>query len=140
MPVKGLKEVRQAVRKAFVDISGPRAEKTLTEVLQTAAAFAATMTPIDTSNLINSQYRKITAYGTRVVGAIGYTAAYAAAVHDAPGTLMGATGKAAMRDPKDPSRGKFWDKDGEPEFLRKAFEDSDARAAIDAVIKRGMTI
>ena len=137
MPVKGLKEVRQAVRKAFVDISGPRAEKTLTEVLITAAAFAATMTPIDTSNLINSQYRKITAYGTRVVGAIGYTAAYAAAVHDKPGTLLG---KNVPRDKSDPSRGNVWDKDGEPEFLRKAFEDSDARAAIDAVIKRGMTI
>lgn len=137
MPVKGLKEVRQAVRKAFVDISGPRAEKTLTEVLQTAAAFAATMTPIDTSNLINSQYRKITAYGTRVVGAIGYTAAYAAAVHDAKGTLLGTN---TPRSKSDPSRGNFWDKDGEPEFLRKAFEDSDARAAIDAVIKRGMKI
>lgn len=137
MPVKGLKEVRQAVRKVFIDISGPRAEKTLTEVLITAAGFAATMTPIDTSNLINSQYRKITAYGTRVVGAIGYTAAYAAAVHDAKGTLLGTN---TPRSKSDPSRGNFWDKDGEPEFLRKAFEDSDARAAIDAVIKRGMKI
>lgn len=137
MPVKGLKEVRQAVRRAFVDISGPRAEKTLTEVLITAAHFAAVMTPIDTSNLINSQYRKITAYGTRVVGAIGYTAAYAAAVHDAPGTLLGTN---TPRSSSDPSRGNVWDKDGEPEFLRKAFEDSDARAAIDAVIKRGMKV
>lgn len=137
MPVRGLKEVRQSIRKAFVDISGPRAEKTLTEVLQTAAAFAANMTPIDTSNLINSQYRKISAYGTRVVGAIGYTAAYAAAVHDAPGTLLGTN---TPRSASDPSRGNVWDKDGEPEFLRKAFEDSDARAAIDAVIKRGMKV
>jgi len=137
MPVKGLKEVRQAVRKAFVDISGPRAEKTLTEVLITAAGFAATMTPIDTSNLINSQYRKITAYGTRVVGAIGYTAAYAAAVHDAKGTLKGTN---TPRSTSDPSRGNFWDPDAEPEFLRKAFEDSDARAAIDAIVKRGMKI
>lgn len=137
MPVKGLKEVRKNLSKAFQDISGPRAEKTLTEVLITAAGFAATMTPIDTSNLINSQYRKITAYGTRVVGAIGYTAAYAAAVHDAKGTLKGTS---TPRSKSDPSRGNFWDPDGEPEFLRKAFEDSDARAAIDAVIKRGMKI
>ena len=137
MPVRGLKEVRQSIRKAFVDISGPRAEKTLTEVLQTAAAFSANMTPIDTSNLINSQYRKISAYGTRVVGAIGYTAAYAAAVHDAPGALLGTN---TPRSTSDPSRGNVWDKDGEPEFLRKAFEDSDARAAIDAVIKRGMKV
>ncbi len=137
MPVKGLKEVRVQLKKIFGDIKGPKAEKTLTEVLITAAGFAATMTPIDTSNLINSQYRKITAYGTRVVGAIGYTAAYAAAVHDAKGTLKGTN---TPRSTSDPSRGNFWDKDGEPEFLRKAFEDSDARAAIDAVIKRGMKI
>jgi hypothetical protein len=137
MPVRGLKEVRQQLKRVFGDISGPRAEKTLTEVLITAAGFAATMTPIDTSNLINSQYRKITAYGTRVVGAIGYTAAYAAAVHDAPGTLLGTN---TPRSTSDPSRGNVWDKDGEPEFLRKAFEDTDARAAIDAVIKRGMKI
>lgn len=137
MPVRGLQQVRKNLNKAFQDISGPRAEKTLTEVLITAAGFAATMTPIDTSNLINSQYRKIAAYGTRVVGAIGYTAAYAAAVHDAKGTLKGTN---TPRSTSDPSRGNFWDPDGEPEFLRKAFEDSDARAAIDAIIKRGMKI
>jgi hypothetical protein len=137
MPVKGLKEVRVQLKKIFGDIKGPKAEKTLTEVLITAAGFAATMTPIDTSNLINSQYRKITAYGTRVVGAIGYTAAYAAAVHDKKGTLQG---KNVPRDKNDPSRGNVWDPDAEPGFLKKAFEDSDARAAIDAIVKRGMTI
>ena len=137
MPVKGLKEVRQQLKKVFGNIKGPLTEKALTEVLITAAGFAATMTPIDTSNLINSQYRKITAYGTRVVGAIGYTASYAAAVHDAKGTLKGTN---TPRSKLDPSRGNFWDPDGEPEFLRKAFEDSDARAAIDAVIKRGMKV
>ena len=140
MPVKGLKEVRQQLKKVFGDISGPRVEKTLTDVLITAAGFAATMTPIDNSNLINSQYRKITAYGNRVVAAIGYTAAYAAAVHDAPGTLLGATGKAAMRDPSDPKRGKFWDPKAEPGFLIKAFEEPDARSAIEAVIRKGMKI
>lgn len=137
MPVKGLKEVRVQLKKIFGDIKGPKAEKTLTEVLITAAGFAATMTPIDTSNLINSQYRKITAYGTRVVGAIGYTAAYAAAVHNAKGTLLGTN---TPRSTSDPSRGNAWDPDAEPEFLRKAFEDSDARAAIDAIVKRGMKV
>lgn len=137
MPARGLKEVRQQLKRVFGDIQGPRAEKTLTEVLINAAGFAATMTPIDTSNLINSQYRKITAYGTRVVGAIGYTAAYAAAVHDAKGTLLGTN---TPRSTSDPSRGNVWAPDAEPEFLRKAFEDSDARAAIDAIVKRGMKV
>jgi len=137
MPVRGLKEVRAQLKKVFGDISGPRVEKTLTEVLIIASGYAATMTPIDTSNLINSQYRKITAYGNRVVGAIGYTAAYAAAVHDKPGTLLGTN---TPRSKSDPSRGNVWDPDAEPEFLRKAFEDSDAKSDIDAAIKRGMKV
>lgn len=137
MPVYGIKAVRTQLKKVFGDISGPRVEKTLTEVLIIASGYAATMTPIDTSNLINSQYRKITAYGNRVVGAIGYTAAYAAAVHDKPGTLLGTN---TPRSKSDPSRGNVWDPDAEPEFLRKAFEDSDARSDIDAAIKRGMKV
>lgn len=138
MPVKGLKEVRQQLKKVFGEIKGPITEKALTEVLITAAGFAATMTPIDTSNLINSQYRKITAYGNRVAGAIGYTAAYAAAVHAKDGTFLG---KGIPRNPNDPSRGNFWDPKGsQPEFLRKAFEDADARKAIDEVMQRHMKL
>lgn len=137
MPVKGLKEVRQQIKKVFGKIKGPLTEKALTEVLITASGFAANMIPIDTSNLINSQYRKITAYGTRVVGAIGYTAAYAAAVHNAPGTLLGTD---TPRSTSDPSRGNVWDKDGEPEFLRKAFEGAEGRAAIQDTMKRHMLL
>ena len=140
MPVKGLKEVREKLRKELANISGPLPERTLLEVLIVASGFAATMTPIDTGNLIGSQFRRVETSGTKVKGTLAYTAAYAAAVHDKPGTLKDATGKKAMRDPKEPKRGKFWDPDAEPEFLRKAFEDSDARANIDAVIARRMKI
>lgn len=137
MPVKGLKEVRQQLRTTFGNIKGPMVEKAIVEVLITAGGFAATMTPIDTSNLINSGYRKITAMNTKVVGVIGYTAAYAAAVHDKKGTTMG---KNVPRSTADPSRGNFWDPNAEPEFLRKAFEEPDARAAIDEVMRRNMII
>lgn len=137
MPVKGLREVRQSLKRITGEISGPMAERALTEVLITAAGYAATMTPIDTSNLINSQFRQITKSGSKVSGMLGYTAAYAAAVHDAKGTLKGTN---TPRSTSDPSRGNVWDPDAEPGFLKKAFEDSDARAAIDAIVKRGMTI
>lgn len=103
----------------------------------TASGFAATMTPIDTGNLVGSQFRRVQTSGTKVTGIMGYTAAYAAAVHDRPGTLLGTN---TPRSKSDPSRGNVWDPDAEPEFLRKAFEDSDARAAIDAIVKRGMKI
>jgi hypothetical protein len=113
------------------------AEKALTEVLIAAAGFAATMTPIDTSNLINSQFRMITAKNTKVTGMIGYTAAYAAAVHDKPGTLLGTN---TPRSKSDPSRGNVWDPDAEPGFLIKAFEDDDARSAIDDIMERNMRL
>lgn len=137
MPAKGLKEVRERLKKTFGEIKGPMAEKALTEVLITAAGFAATMTPIDTSNLINSQFRRITAGNSKASGMLGYTAAYAAAVHDKKGTLKGTN---TPREKSDPSRGNVWDPDAEPGFLVKAFEDSDARSAIDATIKRNMKI
>lgn len=137
MPVKGLKEVRQRLKKELANISGTLPEKTLIEVLIVASGFAATMTPIDTSNLINSQFRRVETSGTKVKGVMGYTAAYAAAVHDKPGTLLGTN---TPRSKSDPSRGNVWDPDAEPEFLRKAFEDADARADIDAVVKRRMNV
>ena len=68
---------------------------------------------------------------------LGYTAAYAAAVHDAKGTLKGTN---TPRSASDPSRGNVWDPDAEPGFLRKAFEDSDARRDIDSIIERHMKI
>ncbi|EMT6385066.1 HK97 gp10 family phage protein, partial [Providencia rettgeri] len=43
-----------------------------------AGTQAAVYTPIDTSTLINSQFRTVTVNGTRVTGRIGYSASYAA--------------------------------------------------------------
>lgn len=146
MPVKGLKEVRQQLKGTFGKIKGPMVGKALTEVLITAAGFAATMTPIDTSNLINSQYREINTKGKKVVGAIGYTAAYAAAVHGMSGKLKGLPRKdfgvtrAGESFGGGTGVGNYWDPDAEPGFLRKAFEDPDARAAIDEVMRRHMLI
>lgn len=137
MPVTGLSEVRQSYHRLLGEISGPMAEKALTEVMIVAAGFAATMTPIDTSNLINSQFRHIGKSSTGITAMLGYTAAYAAAVHDKKGATVG---KNVPRDRNDPSRGNFWDPDAEPGFLRKAFEEPDARKDIDAVVERYMKL
>lgn len=137
MPAKGMKNAKEAIQKILAQIAGPMTETAVTEVLIVAAGYAATMTPIETSNLINSQYRSVVKNGDKVVGTLGYTANYAAAVHDAKGVLLG---KNVLRSKKNPSRGVVWAPDGEPEFLRKAFEGADARADIDATIKRRMKI
>jgi hypothetical protein len=103
------------------------------EALIIGGGMAATMTPVDTSNLINSQFRIIERVATGVRGRMGYTAAYAAAVHDASGKLKG-----DPRDPNDPSRGNFWDPAGEPDFLTKGFEQT--KADIDAAVKRNLSL
>ncbi|EMI7063992.1 MULTISPECIES: HK97 gp10 family phage protein [Providencia] len=59
-----------------------RVSRAMQRFLIDAGAQAAVYTPIDTSTLINSQFRTVTINGTRVTGRIGYSASYAAYVHD----------------------------------------------------------
>jgi hypothetical protein len=133
MPARGVKQVRQKITRILGEISGPMAERAVTEALIIGGGMAATMTPVDTSLLINSQFRIVRKVGTEIQGQMGYTAAYAAAVHDAKGTLKG-----QPRDPNDGSRGNFWDPAGEPEFLTKGFEMT--KSDIDAAVKRNMAV
>jgi phage tail sheath protein FI len=62
-------------------ISG-NARKGMTQALILGASEAASMTPIDTGTLINSQTRMIEDTPTSVIGRAGYTALYAEPVHD----------------------------------------------------------
>ncbi|MNZ12932.1 hypothetical protein D3C78_298150 [compost metagenome] len=128
MPAKGIKGTKTQLRKIVRGITGPRATATLTEVLIVAQGYATLWTPADTGNLRNSQYRIVQPYNGGVRGRIGYTARYAAAVHEASGKLRG--------QPRGKNRGNYWDPDGRPGFLREAFEVPD----IDAIVKRGMSL
>jgi hypothetical protein len=83
-----------------------KATRAVTKMVITGAAHASVMTPIATSTLINSQYRKVGKVGSKVRGAVGYTADYAAPVHD-PDVAQ------TFRRPT-----------AEKEFLRKGFEES----------------
>ncbi len=114
MPVKGIREVNRNFAKLTKDIAGQITEKTLTQVLIVGAAEAARITPVDTSNLINSQFRRTTPTGNGWTGMVGYTANYAGFVHGAKGTLAG--------QPRANGNGAYWSQSGEPEFLRKGFE------------------
>ena len=133
MPARGVKQVRQNITRIMGEISGPMAERAVTEALIIGGGMATTMTPVDTAALINSQFRIVQKVGTQVQGRMGYTAAYAAAVHDAKGTLRG-----QPRDPNDGSRGNFWDPNAEPEFLKKGFEMT--KDSIDKAVKRAMSV
>lgn len=59
-----------------------RAGRAVTKACVIIAANASVKTPIDTSTLLNSQYRTVTHSGTKFIGEIGYTARYAGPVHD----------------------------------------------------------
>lgn len=99
----------------FVDSVQRKAARGMTQALVLGSSEASVLTPIDTSTLLNSQFRDIRQEGGSVVGAVGYTADYAAAVHD----------------PENPQN--FRRATAEKEFLRKGFERAEPN--IRAVLK-----
>lgn len=146
MPAKGLEKVRRALTRTFTEIQGPMTERTLTEVLIVGGGAADRITPIATSTLVNSRFRYVARGGKGWIARYGYTAAYAAAVHNASGKLKGKprsgtdsfttrTGAVAFAY----KVGNFWDPRGEPEFLAKGFE-RDGLAMIKEVIRRNMKL
>lgn len=127
MPVKGIERVRVRIKATFKDIKGPRTREAVYTILSQGAGIAQTMTPIETSNLINSQTEpRLGDTPTGVNGIVGYTAEYASAVHSASGTLKG--------QERESGTGRYWDPDGEPEFLSKGFDE--VKPAIPAILRR----
>lgn len=126
MAVKGIERVRRNLRAKVQDIDVRRTEKAVYTVLSQGAAVSDTMTPIDTGTLINSRYApQISQKPGRTVGRVGYTAAYAGAVHAAPGVMKGL--------PRPGSRGNYWDPNAAPGFLEKGFEK--IKPSIPAILK-----
>lgn len=116
MPLKGIERVKLNLDKKIHEISNERTEKAVYMVASQGRALADTMTPVDTSNLINSGYApEIEKTSSGMMAKVGYTANYAFAVHEKPGTLMG--------EPRANGNGKYWDPSGEPQFLTKGFEE-----------------
>jgi len=126
MPVKGIERVRRAYRLKVEEIDGQRTDKAVYAVLSQGAAMSDTMTPVDTSTLINSRYApQISRQPGKTIGHVGYTASYAGAVHDAPGKLKGV--------PRPSGNGQYWDPNAEPQFLAKGFEQ--IKPSIPAILK-----
>ena len=136
MPVRGVNEVRSKLRRTMQNISGPLSQRTLTEALVIGMGYAALLTPVDTSNLINSAYREVKSNSDGWYGRGGYTAAYAAAVHGLSGKL---DGEPRANFGGGTGVGNYWDPRAEPEFLLKGFE-RDGVDDIRAAIIRGMRV
>ena len=104
---------------AYVKTVEGRAVKGMNEALMKGASEAAALTPIASSTLILSQIREVKVEAGRVVGRVGYTAAYALPVHD----------------PDNPQN--FRRAGAQKEFLKKGFEraEPNIRKALKGALK-----
>ena len=118
--VKGIRAAKANLERLIGDIQGRKAVRAITKALIIGASQAALYTPIDTSTLINSQFRDINVNGTRLTGRVGYSANYAVYVHDpnVKQTFRRAT--------------------AEKEFLTKGF--ADAKQSIEKAIMEEMKL
>jgi len=118
--IKGVRQAQQNLNALIGDIQGRKAARAIQSALIIGSSQASLFTPIDTSTLLNSQYRELSVNGARLTGRVGYTASYAAYVHD----------------PNIPQN--FRRATAQKEFLTKGFEDS--KDVIDRVIKKEMSL
>ena len=103
----------------FLSAVEQKAARGVTQALILGASEASVMTPVDTSTLLNSQFRSVTKDGSKIVGTVGYTAEYAKYVHD-PNV-----------------RQVFRRSTAEKLFLKKGFEEAEPniQAVISGAIK-----
>ncbi|EDH7447069.1 HK97 gp10 family phage protein [Salmonella enterica] len=118
--VRGVKQSKAGLNRIINDVQGRKVVRAIQSALIIGSSQAALYTPIDTSTLLNSQFRDITVNGNRVTGRVGYSANYAMYVHDpnVPQTFR-----------RDTAR---------KEFLTKGFEDM--RSQIDAVMRKELSL
>ncbi|RKQ38399.1 HK97 gp10 family phage protein [Enterobacter sp. R1(2018)] len=118
--VRGISQAKSNLDKFISTVQGKKAARAVQSAIMIGSTQAAIYTPIDTSTLINSQYRELSVNGTIITGRVGYTANYAVFVHDpnVPQTFRRST--------------------AQKEFLTKGFTDS--RSDIDATIRKEMSL
>lgn len=112
--LRGVQKAKQNLNAIIKDVQGRKVVRAIQSAMIIGASQAAIYTPIDTSTLINSQFREITVNGTVVTGRVGYSAKYAVYVND-PEVLQ-----------------KFRRSSARKEFLKLGFEEQ--KALIDSVI------
>ncbi|WP_049264432.1 hypothetical protein [Raoultella planticola] len=118
--VRGIRQAKSNLNRIIKDVQGRKVVRALQSAMLIGSAQAALYTPIDTSTLINSQFREITSNGVRVTGRVGYTASYAVFVHDPE------------------VKQTFRRASAQKEFLTKGFEDT--RSQIDAAVKKELSL
>ncbi|MBW7623758.1 HK97 gp10 family phage protein [Enterobacter hormaechei subsp. xiangfangensis] len=118
--VKGISQAKKHLNDVINDVKGRKVIRALQSAMILGAARAALYTPIDTSALLNSQFREIVADGAVITGRVGYSTNYAVYVHD----------------PANPQR--FRRSTAKKEFLTLGFEEE--RSAIDDVVRKELSL
>ncbi|MBX4822538.1 MULTISPECIES: HK97 gp10 family phage protein [Klebsiella/Raoultella group] len=118
--VRGIRQAKANLDRIIKDVQGRKVVRALQSALLIGSAQAAIYTAIDTSTLINSQFREIIVNGVLITGRAGYTANYAVFVHDPE--VKQTFRRASARK----------------EFLTKGFEDT--RSQIDEVVKKELSL
>lgn len=118
--VKGIAKAKVNLSKLIGDIQGRKAVRAIYKALYIGGAQASLYTPIDTSTLINSQFRDVNVSGKMLTGRVGYSANYAVYVHD-PSVKQNFRRSTARK-----------------EFLKLGFEES--RSQIDKAIADEMKL
>ncbi|OFV01300.1 hypothetical protein HMPREF3119_06035 [Morganella sp. HMSC11D09] len=142
--IRGIAEVSANINALVGNITGRKVTRAIQAAMLIGGAQATLFTPIDTSTLINSQFREMTVSGTRLTGKVGYSAKYAMYVHSASGKLKGqpradfGVTRAGVAFGGGTGTGKYWDPNAKPGFLKAGFEES--RQQIEAAMEREMKI
>ena len=118
--VRGTARVERNIDRILNDIQGRKVIRALQSAMILGAARAALYTPIDTSALLNSQFREIVTDGAVITGRVGYSTNYAVYVHD----------------PANPQRVRR--STAKKEFLTLGFEEE--RSAIDDVVRKELSL
>lgn len=118
--IRGAQNVTRNMNRIINDIQGRKIVRALQSALLIGGARAALFTPIDTSVLLNSQFRELISNGAIITGRLGYSTSYAVYVHD----------------PANPQR--FRRSTAKKEFLTAGFEEE--RSAIDAVVIKELSL
>ena len=118
--VRGIRQVKSNLNRLIEDVAGRKVARAIQSALIVGSSQAALYTPIDTSTLLNSQFRELIINGVLVTGRVGYSANYALSVHD-PNVKQ-----------------KFRRSTAEKEFLSKGFEDM--RSQIDLIVERELSV
>jgi len=80
--VRGVAQAKANLDALIADVQGRKVVRAIQSAMLIGSTQASLYTPIDTSTLLNSQFRELNANGTRVTGRVGYSANYAVYVHD----------------------------------------------------------